>query len=680
MAQGERVVFLIGADSSEAIREFDRVRTEATRLGQDLRSAGPRGGLLDAFGREVRSLPDALTPASAAARGFGEAVGGAEVGLHRAGLGVHSLATPLKLLSRGMEETSSEGVRLIAHAAHLGLGFGGAAVAAAGLATVLVGPLVAAWKRSSDSVKEYQETLNSLDLGKVQTKIDANVKRLAEVNKEITELQARLARAGEAPTLGTGGPRGTGGGGLGLLGGLGLRTAERERGELQRQLGGLHLERRVIEEDVSLAGPEARAAAEKAQAQVNAQLAQEALQLDQEKLNNRLKVIEVEKTIATARLSALRQIVDAEGQETLSVQQRFGLQQALIEQTKAVELRAIAETAAARKQQIGLSGAAPELQAEQRLQIDRDVAAQRRQIEDKVQLEIFQNAQRFLDSRRQQEEQLFQIRRQLGEATLQDEIRRAQAIADAAEAGSKRQIDALQRVAAAQAQLRVESQAFLQKFLTDKFTAPTGQTAPSLTGAAPAAQPPGQPAAEKPGIFGDVMKGIRASDLTLNQFDLAEKVRKAQIAQDVFQRGGTITPAEMKDVLDLPNLQKQATGDPFDLFLSATGQKTRGFDLASINPPRSPGERRLETITRGPDQVGPEDELGIGSVAQSFSIAASGAGRRGVQAGANLDARRDRRDHQRDHGHSEAPRRGQPGEGRDQGHRRCRAGPRQGYL
>jgi hypothetical protein len=294
--------------------------------------------------------------------------------------------------------------------------------------------------------------------------------------------------------------------------------------------------------------------------QRDAEIRQQEEAAAQNRLQHTLRQIEAEKDLDVARAQNAARRAAAEAQVGGTVEQQVAIQLAGIARVRDAEVRAITDAANARAR-----AARGPTREEDVLAIRREEQQQQALLAQRVEGQITDIVTRAVEERRQLQERLFSVQVTLGERSLQQELARHQAAARSAQVGSAAQIQALERVAAVQTQLRAQLEALIESTIQRAEAAQSAGTS-------------------IPGRAGEVTQGVRASDLTLAQFDLDERIRRAQVARDVFQQGGTVTPQELREVLAVPTLQSQAQVNPFDDFRLGANRQVRDLESAGSRP------------------------------------------------------------------------------------------------
>lgn len=346
-------------------------------------SSAKVGLQLELFSQAAGRAQASATQASAGMANLTVATAGAEVGFSKATRAVRNLALPLvSELSPAMGQVSGQIAQTVTSAALLGGGFAALAGAAGGVAAILGGQLVQAFARAKAAQKEFSEAIRTGGMAETAAEIKkaaAEIERLADTRERLAA-QAKLA-----------GPRSREAFQVGLV-----DTAQ----QAQAEKAGLaqRARERAAESEAFRKQEDDTAALQLQDTIKHLEATQE---LGRLQIENRIRVIELDKAGALARLAAMRQVADAEGALTISAQQRAAAQAQLITATRDVELKAIADVAAARKALVGKSDTDPRIQAEQRLQIDREAAAARKALDDRLTAEMLQNAARLAAAQKQ---------------------------------------------------------------------------------------------------------------------------------------------------------------------------------------------------------------------------------------------------------------------------------------
>ena len=129
-------------------------------------------GILDAYGRSSRELPAAMEPSTQAVARLDQAVTAKSVSLVKAAGAVRSLALPIASeLAPALGEASGAVITMVARTATMTSGFGLIAVAAAGVATVVGGALVASYERAKAAQANFVKALQTGDIPKLNEQL-----------------------------------------------------------------------------------------------------------------------------------------------------------------------------------------------------------------------------------------------------------------------------------------------------------------------------------------------------------------------------------------------------------------------------------------------------------------------------------------------------------------------------
>ncbi|HUG36443.1 MAG TPA: hypothetical protein VML54_05800 [Candidatus Limnocylindrales bacterium] len=516
------------------------------------------GETIDTYLQRLKQLQYPGAQAAAGFDGLAAAGGRADASMRRVGAGIRTLALPAALqLGDALGSTVSRMAGVVAGGAAIG-GAMGLAAAGVGVLTLAVGGLVESWGKAAAREKEFQRVLTTGDI----PAITAQVKDLTTEIINLTEARDK-ARADVGLTLAARATRGVPGAfvpGASQQRGIDTKSAAAEEG--RRAAAAASAEQFIVTEEPK----QIAALLEKIAADERAGIAAAA----QLRAENVIRRLEGERAIAQAGLQSLRQVLEAEGARTLSIEARSQLAVRFIGAQRDLELKAIAEVAAAKRAAIEGSGAPPQVRAEQTLQVDRDATAQRRQLDAKLILDGIANHQKFTDERIALEERWYAAQGALGKRSLQDELARHEAILKATEEGSRRQVEAMERVAALRAQIKA----------MDEAAGPAKPTGPP---------PPVDP----------LTRSI------LLQMGLEQT--RAGKPPDAFHH------LIGREIPDLAPPARGGGGFNLSSINPHPGSRPDGtFDLGAINPPRSPFEvpRPPDSITRSVG-LGGEPVFGI---------------------------------------------------------------------
>jgi hypothetical protein len=395
--------------------------------------------LVDAYGRAFQDLGAAAAPA---ARRLEVAFTGIDSSVGKMARSLRSLTLPLvNELVPAFGATTQQIAGVITSAAFLGGGIGAVAIAASGLAGVLGGKLLESMRSIEQTKLRVNEAFRT---GEIQVTTQELVRLKGEI-ENLGRVRDRFAAQGGPMAVTV---RGDVAGAQAPL----VGQAARLRGA----------EERSAAEDALRADAEATATIIRGQIQERIRAEQALATLQGE---NALKTMDLQKQITGARIAALRQILEAEGGQTLAVSQRHELQQQAIAAMRDVELRAIQETAAARRRAVEQELLDAGTRGERLAQISREAALERQRVEDKALVDSRTAAAAFAKERQALEEQFYAAKVALGEQSLQAELARQQKILQATEATSRAHIEAMGKIAALQTQIKGDLQAGFQAAL-----------------------------------------------------------------------------------------------------------------------------------------------------------------------------------------------------------------------
>lgn len=531
---------------------------------------------LELFSQMAGKAQASATQASAGLATLTTATNASEVGFGRAARAVRALAIPMASeLAPAAGQVTGQIVGVITSAALLGSGLGAVAIAAAGLAGIIGGRLIESYQKAEKAQRDFSIAVREGDIQALRAQGKAlitDVEPLVEARDRDAGAQARRRAAGFAPNP--------------FLSGSNARAIE-------KGFGGAADRQRAAE---SIARDDLMfiEAPKQAKAITDKEAAEE---LEAIRARNRLiaegsaRQIELTKQLALAGVQAQRQLAEADPLAGIATRQAAVLK--AIEETRRLELKAIDDVAAERRKSIEATRS-PTMRTELD-QLGTDTGLLRRQAEEKAARDVVDANRKAADDQRQLAEQLFQIRRTLGEATLAEEIARYQKIAQAAEAGSRAQIDAAGRVAAAQVQVREQARSAFESIIQAQEAADKGKS--------------GDGTPQVAGPFGELTKGIRLSDFEQQSRDARESLRNAKTAQGVLLAGGTISAAEARAIQNIPNLEalSSRTGDdvvramggklPGDFVDNRPGGKESFFRGVDRGAPGSTGDANIRFST-----------------------------------------------------------------------------------
>jgi len=215
-----------------------------------------------------------------------------------------------------------------------------------------------------------------------------------------------------------------------------------------------------------------------------------------------------------AIFAALKDMVEAQAQTSASLEAIFGARRQLEEASTQGALQDLVRESEARRAAARETFADRPIALERELtQITAEETTKRTEIAAKAVSERIALAQRETQELISRAQMFFQLQKDLGQATLQDELRRQTDIAQAAVAGSKVQLDAIAQVGKLVAQQAAEAKAFLSQALA-------------------ASDALRQKAGIEPSAF--------VSGASLAR-DAATRARQLEEAQKTFTSGGAIT-------------------------------------------------------------------------------------------------------------------------------------------
>lgn len=275
------------------------------------------------------------------------------------------------------------------------------------------------------------------------------------------------------------------------------RAADAEVRSIEVEMGRIRLD--LVNKKITEAEATDRLAdAEDRRAAVGRKLAQDEVQIEQDRrrklaefdaaeIEHTATIQEQQRLRRDAVVSALGEVIETEGAANVSLRQLFRARAVLQAETTKNAIDGLKAETAARRQALEarLSGAT----GEERVRLERDLtrlteeeSTKRTQIEAKAAADRLRLARQTQQELLAQTEQVFSIQRTLGQRSLQDDLARFAAIANAARAGSKTQLDALARVASAVKAMSDQARQFLTEALSasDQVAQQLGRESPEF--------------------------------------------------------------------------------------------------------------------------------------------------------------------------------------------------------
>lgn len=526
--------------------------------------------LFDQFGRMAAQVEQTTLPATTRST---QAITAMEAATVKAARAARALALPLATeLAPAFGAVTAQSVQAIGAAAFLASGWTAAGIAAASLAGIVGGQLVRSFQEAAKARAEFQAALGSPLPGDVSRQIDATAARIRQLAADrdalVRDLPARSGDTGVGAEFGAG---------------AGSEEEERQAAAIQKRIGALNEEIRLLQQklgalqDITLSEAEAERFGEA--------LLESRRQREQLVAQAAAQRATTEQAMAQAAIAAERQLLQAQGQRTLSAAEFRERELALVTRARDAELEGIARVAAERRRAI--EAARGPFMATELAQLELETAQRRKAAEDRFRQESAAAEARHFEERRSLADQWYQVQLQLGNRSLQEELARQQAIVASTAATSRAQITALQAVATLQSQLRAQATAALDAEIQKAEEA--ARKAAQAAGLSPEATD----------------RAVRNAPLGPSSgVDSLVDLEKARRAQAVRERGGTITAEEGRLLRRLADLEAQERDRQARLFgpsgpRNPFEEEGRGPDIVTQTAGRPSGSDRLRDLGLG---------------------------------------------------------------------------------